>query len=199
MKKQGIPYFPLDVELNEKFKLIEAEYGLKGWAVVVKLFQKIYGEDGYFCLLTTNVRLLFSQEIGASDSFVAEITKASIKRDIFDKGMFEKYQILTSRGIQRRYFKAVSRREHVKIDERYLLISVADFSKNADRNGENVNNFSKNVNKNEQSYKEREDNRENKKEKYIKRKGDIVHFANGHHYTKEELDSLIDDIEDIEF
>lgn len=143
MKKKGIPYFPLDVELDEKFQLIEAEFGLKGWAVVVKLFQKIYGEDGYFCLFTTDVGLLFAQEIGVGYSFVKEITKASIQRGIFDKTMFQKYHILTSKGIQKRYFKVVSRRERVEIDERYLIISVDNFSKIACRNEENVNSFSK--------------------------------------------------------
>lgn len=153
MKKKGIPYFPLDVELDEKFQLIEAEYGLKGWAVVVKLFQKIYGEDGYFCLFTTDVGLLFAQEIGVGYSFVKEITKASIQRGVFDKNMFEKYHILTSKGIQKRYFKVVSRRECVEIDERYLLISVDNFSKDVCRNEENVDNFSKNACRNSESIK----------------------------------------------
>ena len=37
--KDGIPYFPLDCELDSKFELIEAEFGLQGFAVVVKLLQ----------------------------------------------------------------------------------------------------------------------------------------------------------------
>ncbi len=41
--KDGIPYFPLDCELDSKFELIEAEFGLQGFAVVVKLLQRIYG------------------------------------------------------------------------------------------------------------------------------------------------------------
>lgn len=35
--KSGIDYFPLDVSLDDKFELIEAEFGLTGFAVVVKL------------------------------------------------------------------------------------------------------------------------------------------------------------------
>ena len=46
--KDGVTYFPLDVVLDEKFELIEAEFGIKGFAVVVKLYQKIYGQ-GYYC------------------------------------------------------------------------------------------------------------------------------------------------------
>ena len=36
----GINYFPLNVHLDDKFELIEAEFGLKGFAIVVKLFQR---------------------------------------------------------------------------------------------------------------------------------------------------------------
>ena len=43
MAKSGLEYFPLDVVLDDKFELIEAEFGLTGFAVIVKLFQKIYG------------------------------------------------------------------------------------------------------------------------------------------------------------
>ena len=33
MAKEGIEYFPLNCRLDEKFELIEAEFGLKGFAV----------------------------------------------------------------------------------------------------------------------------------------------------------------------
>ena len=49
MTNSGIPYFPLNCQLDEKWELIEAEYGLTGFAVAVKLLQRIYGEHGYYC------------------------------------------------------------------------------------------------------------------------------------------------------
>ena len=64
MASAGIPYFPLECQLNEKFQLLEAEFGLKGFAVVVKLYQRIYGSHGYYCEWTTDVELLFSMQIG---------------------------------------------------------------------------------------------------------------------------------------
>ena len=59
--KDGIPYFPLDCELDSKFELIEAEFGLQGFAVVVKLLQRIYGGEGYYCEWTEDVALLFGK------------------------------------------------------------------------------------------------------------------------------------------
>ena len=111
--KSGLDYFPLDVYLDDGFKLIEAEFGLTGFAVVVKLYQKIYGGFGYYCEWTNEVALLFSRECGVGGNVVSEILAASIKRGIFDKTLYDKYQILTSAGIQKRYFDAVSRRKKV--------------------------------------------------------------------------------------
>lgn len=146
----GINYFPLNVHLDDKFELIEAEFGLKGFAIVVKLFQKIYGQQGYYCEWTEDVALLFGKNVGLGGDAVSEIVRAAIKRGIFDSELYDKYQILTSRGIQERYFEAVSRRKEVEVRKEYLLIKVDQIYKNVRILNENVNNSSKNVNISEQ-------------------------------------------------
>ena len=148
MKK--INYFPLNVHLDDKFELIEAEFGLKGFAIVVKLFQKIYGQQGYYCEWTEDVALLFGKNVGLGGDAVSEIVRAAIKRGIFDSELYDKYQILTSRGIQERYFEAVSRRKEVEVRKEYLLIKVDQIYKNVRILNENVNISSKNVNISEQ-------------------------------------------------
>lgn len=146
----GINYFPLNVHLDDKFELIEAEFGLKGFAIVVKLFQKIYGQQGYYCEWTEDVALLFGKNVGLGGDAVSEIVRAAIKRGIFDSELYDKYQILTSRGIQERYFEAVSRRKEVEVRKEYLLIKVDQTYKNVRILNENVNISSKNVNISEQ-------------------------------------------------
>lgn len=146
----GINYFPLSVHLDDKFELIEAEFGLKGFAIVVKLFQKIYGQQGYYCEWTEDVALLFGKNVGLGGDAVSEIVRAAIKRGIFDSELYDKYQILTSRGIQERYFEAVSRRKEVEVKKEYLLIKVDQIYKNVRILNENVNISSKNVNISEQ-------------------------------------------------
>ena len=78
MGKSGIPYFPLDVELDEKMELIEAEYGLTGYAVILKLLQRIYGGHGYYIHWTYEVALLFAKRIGVGGSVVSEIIEAAV-------------------------------------------------------------------------------------------------------------------------
>lgn len=146
----GINYFPLNVHLDDKFELIEAEFGLKGFAIVVKLFQKIYGQQGYYCEWAEDVALLFGKNVGLGGDAVSEIVRAAIKRGIFDSELYDKYQILTSRGIQERYFEAVSRRKEVEVRKEYLLIKVDQIYKNVRILNENVNISSKNVNISEQ-------------------------------------------------
>ena len=128
----GVEYFPLDVTLDDKLELIEAEFGLTGFAVVVKLFQKIYGGQGYYCEWNDEVALLFARKAGLGGNAVSEIVGASIKRGIFDKTLYERYGILTSAGIQKRYFKAVSRRKSVEVKKCYLLCECTLFLKNVD-------------------------------------------------------------------
>mgnify|MGYP000204091996 FL=1 len=145
MAKGGLVYFPLDVALDDKFELIEAEFGLTGFAVIVKLFQKIYGDQGYYCEWTNEVALLFAKSIGLGVSVVSEIVSASIKRGIFSQELYDKYHILTSKGIQDRYFEAVIRRKKVEVKKEYLLLNHALNLKNVVISSENVNIFPKNA------------------------------------------------------
>ena len=149
--KGGIDYFPLDVALDEKWELIESEFGLTGFGVVVKLLQRIYGGQGYYVEWTNEVALLFAKKIGLGGNAVSEIVSASVKRGIFDKTLYEKYGILTSAGIQDRYFEAVSRRKNVKVDPRYLLVPYAQKKGNVCNSDENADIFCENVYISEQS------------------------------------------------
>ena len=149
--KNGIEYFPLDVVLDDKFELIEAEFGLTGFGVVVKILSKIYGGQGYYVEWTNEVALLFAKKLGLGGNVVSEIVSASIKRGIFDERLFAEYSILTSSGIQKRYFEAVSRRKNVDVREEYLLGGYAQKFKNVNISGKNVNISPKNADNSEQS------------------------------------------------
>ena len=164
MAKSGLEYFPLDVVLDDKFELIEAEFGLTGFAVIVKLFQKIYGGQGYYCEWTNEVALLFAKRIGLGGSVVSEIVAASIKRGIFSQELYDKYNILTSPGIQERYFEAVIRRKKVEVKKEYLLIKHTQNFKNVVISSENVNIFQKNADISKQSKVEESKVKESKVE-----------------------------------
>lgn len=161
--KTGLDYFELDCHLDEKIKLIQAEFGLKGFAVVVLLFKEIYGGQGYYMSWDDEMLLVFMAEngVGRGDAnLITDIIRACIRRGIFSAELFEKYRILTSRGIQKRYFRAVARRGKVEVKEEYLLVKVDQKLVNADKNSINADKNSINVCKSTQRRveKSREEN-----------------------------------------
>lgn len=138
--KEGVDYFSLDCYMDDKIKMIQAEFGLKGFAIVVKLWQTIYREHGYYCEWNEEKKLLFASEEGADcgPGLINEIVQACIRRDIFSKKLFDKYQILTSRGIQKRYLSITAKRKKAEMKKEYSLVEVAHNSINDDNNLVNV-------------------------------------------------------------
>ncbi len=134
----GVLYFPLDCHLDDDMKLIQAEYGLAGFAVVVKLYQKIYGELGYYCEWNRDVGLLFAQTNGVGYNFVSEVVGVALRRGIFCEELFHRYGILTSRGIQRRYLKMVERRVGEKISPGYALVECAQKQEDTTETPKNI-------------------------------------------------------------
>jgi hypothetical protein len=107
-QKQGLSYFPIDVDIfeDEKLQFISAKYGLKGEAIVFRLLSKIY-RNGYYIEFDEDVQLLFSKSCGLerNDNATRNVVSELLKRNFFDKSMFEQFQVLTSKGIQKRYAK----------------------------------------------------------------------------------------------
>lgn len=128
-QKDGLDYFPLDVDISEddKIALIEAKHGLIGFAIVIKLFMKIY-KNGYFYKWTEKEQLLFSHAVNVDINLVNVIINDCLKWGIFSETMFEKFNILTSRGIQKRYLEATSRRKKVVLESKYLLVGEETIS-----------------------------------------------------------------------
>ena len=83
--RDGIDYFPLDVQVDDKFELIEAESGLTGFAVVVKLLPKMNGGFGYYFEWTNDSVLLFGGKVGLDGHDVYGIVRDEIKRGVFDE------------------------------------------------------------------------------------------------------------------
>lgn len=169
--KAGLDYFELDCHMDEKIRLIQAEFGLKGFAVVVLLFKEIYGGQGYYMSWDDDRLLLFMSDngvAGGDKNLIEEVILACIKRGIFSEKLYQEYQILTSSGIQKRYLNAVARRGKVELKKEYLLVNVGKKEINVNNNPVNVDNNSINVRNNPQSREEK--SREEKSNTTSKRK-----------------------------
>ncbi len=149
----GIDYFPFNVDFfdDDKLALIESEFGLKGSIIAIRLLCKIY-KEGYYYQWGDDECLLFARKAGAGivPNVVKEVVSGLVKRSFFDKGVFDSFNILTSRGIQSRYFEAVKRRQRVEVRREFLLVDVSKYS-NVHILGENVGIEKENVNISAQS------------------------------------------------
>lgn len=149
--KVGLDYFPLDCHMDDKVRLVEAEFGIKGFAIVIKLYQRIYGIEGYYITWNDDVKLLFAREIGVGDNLVSEVVNRCIERDIFNQSLYEQYGILSSYGIQSRYYEVANRRSPRKLVKQYILFSALKNMDTDSNNQDIVDNNGVNDNKNEQS------------------------------------------------
>ena len=123
-KKQGLDYFPLDVQIDNKLKFIKAKFGWEGYGIIIGLFQHIYGHS-YWCPWGGDDCFLYSSENNINKTLLIEIIDEALKRGLFSKELYEKHQILTSSGIQKRYAEIVKRRIKVEIKPEYVLIGNA--------------------------------------------------------------------------
>jgi len=142
--KAGIDYFPLDVymEQDDKIALIEAKYGIVGFGVIIKLYKKIYSENGYYYKWDDKTKLLFSKYASTEYEKVENIINDAIEWDLFNKNIFKKYQILTSKRIQKTYFSASIRKKRIEIFKELIINGVNDYinSENVVINSLKVNN-----------------------------------------------------------
>ena len=156
MAKEGIDSFLLDCHTNENLSEIEASFGIKGFAVIVRLWQKIYSEKGYYCEWIERSPLLFlanwfGGNSGVDLNLIKEVIAAALRIGIFEQELYDKYSILTSDGIQRRYFDVVKRRTELTVINEYLLVSVDNLKGNVCKKSISVDKSIENVCKNEPS------------------------------------------------
>jgi len=151
LRKNDLDYFPLEININQdsKILLLEGKFGLEGFAVLIKLYIKIYGDKGYYCEWNEVEKLLFARMLGIDADRLDEIISTCIKFKIFDKKMYEKYSILTSKGIQERFFFITSRRKKINVENSYLLINCEEYRavENSKKTVENSKIQSERVNK----------------------------------------------------
>ena len=110
----GINYFPVGVNFMEEnaMEVIEAKYGIKGPAIVLKLLCKIY-KEGYFIRWDEEQCLIFANKAGREVQ-VAEvqgIIEILFIKGIMDKNSYLENGILTSESIQKVWMEATKRRK----------------------------------------------------------------------------------------
>lgn len=114
--KDGLDYFPLDVDVfeDEKIEAIAGEFGIKGEIAVIKLLCAIY-KKGYFILWNDLTQATLLKRLpGVSKEMLNQIVNRLVIWGFFDKELFDSVEVLTSENIQATYFEATKRRKSPK-------------------------------------------------------------------------------------
>ena len=121
----GINYFPIAVNFMEEnaMEVIEAKYGMKGLAIVLKLLCKIY-KEGYYIPWGEEQCLIFANKTGkeADAEEVQGIIEIMIEKGMIDRESYAEHKVLTSEAIQKVWIEATKRRKRNWTAMPYLLI-----------------------------------------------------------------------------
>ena len=125
--KQGIDYSGWSVDIFDGDKKIDKLLDAKGWkgfGIYFFLCQRAYKVNGYFYEWGYDDCATTARRMGGgiSSGTVKETVDYCLQVDLFDKGLFDRWGILTSRGIQRRFWAVLSERRSKTVYGEYWLL-----------------------------------------------------------------------------
>jgi len=121
--KIGLDYFPHSCSLDDELEYIIAIHKEVGYYVYFRLLERIYNNLGYYINWDKKNIALFSNSINVDINKVNDVINDCLSEHLFDKLLNKKYNILTSKGIQQRYFEAIDRRKEAEIIKEYILLN----------------------------------------------------------------------------
>ena len=131
--KEGVDYWNIDVDFfqDKKIRLLRSQFGVKGVYTTILLLNEIYRTSGYYKQWDEDDCLLMSDSSGVagdcSPQLIADVVQGLLRRSFFDKGIFERFHVLTSAGIQRRFlFMVGNSRERIPIIQEYFLLDTSN-------------------------------------------------------------------------
>lgn len=127
--KDGLDYFPLDIDIDQDDKLVVpiAKYGMQGLGIIVKIMMEVY-RNGYFYTWGEREQYVFANKVNVDINTVIDVINECIKWGFFNQKLFNAFGILTSKGFQNRYLEASKRRKNITFIDIYTLIDLKEAS-----------------------------------------------------------------------
>ena len=125
--KQGKDYSGWSVDIFDGDKKIDKLLDAKGWkgfGIYFFLCQRAYKVNGYFYEWGYDDCATTARKMGGgiSSGTVKETVDYCLQVDLFDKRLFDEWGVLTSRGIQRRFWTVLSERRNKTVYSEYWLL-----------------------------------------------------------------------------
>lgn len=125
--KKGIDYSGWSVDIFDNDtkidKLLDA-HGWDGFGIYFYLCQRAYGSDGYFYKWGFDDCASTARKMGGGlgSGTIREVVGYCLQIGLFDKGLFDRWGVLTSRGIQKRYMEVIKGRDVKEVITEYWLL-----------------------------------------------------------------------------
>lgn len=125
--KEGIDYAGWSTSIfdtDDKIDALIDSQGIAGFAVYFYLCQKAYGTHGYYLCWGSNQAASVSRRLGkgCSAALVESVVEKCLQICLFDRALFDLHGILTSRGIQRRFWAVKKDRDRRDVNAAYWLL-----------------------------------------------------------------------------
>lgn len=105
-KKNGLDYFPFDIDLFQDIRIRKLIKHQSGKAVTVyTLLLCIIYKDGYYMRWDKELPFIISEQTGFEEAYILEVINSCLKLGLFHNELYVSDGILTSKGIQERYKK----------------------------------------------------------------------------------------------
>ena len=125
--KQGIDYAGWSVDIFDGDKKIDKLLDAKAWkgfGIYFFLCQRAYKTNGYYYEWGYDDCATTARKMGGgiNSGTVKETVDYCLQVDLFDKRLFDEWGVLTSRGIQRRFWAVLSERRSKTVYQEYWLL-----------------------------------------------------------------------------
>ena len=123
-KKEGLSYFPFDVDFFQDIKIrkLIRYQGSNAIAIYAFILCNIY-KDGYYIRWDSDLPFIISEQTGYEESYIVEVINCCLDIGLFSKKLFDSERVITSFGIQDRYRKINDLCRRKSDISEYMLIS----------------------------------------------------------------------------
>lgn len=188
--KKGFDYFSLEVRIFDNIKIRKLLKYQSNSAVLVyiNILCFIY-EKGYYIEFDDDLPFYISEKLKINEKEVIDAIKTCCDVGLFDKNLCEKHRILTSAGIQERYFTMCtsSKRKFIKCN--FLLINsegIPISSENMPISSEEITINSENIPQRKEKERKEKENKKNEIKETATPDGDRSFFS-GKKFSNSEL------------
>jgi hypothetical protein len=133
LPKVGIDFSRWETDMfdDDKYFLLLQAQGWRGFGIFFYVCQLIYKTNGYYMEWHESSSAMIAQRAGGGlrAATVEATIQACLRSGLFDKRLYDRSAVLTSRAIQKRYASAIVERVDKSVIAEYWLLSASENEK----------------------------------------------------------------------